>query len=163
MLTDSSIAAPKTVHTRRSLLEWPFGVDERPYAASLSGQPVLLPFDGSVEAQAAARVADAIAGQLHATVNVVSIIDTTPVPIPFPLDLAIGIAGEGVGGTIHHEQERRSPRPHQHRARASGRLGDIHRAGCPGGRHHSSGDAHQGGACRNGAAAAWTRRPCRQR
>ncbi len=73
---------------------------------SLSGRTALLAFDGSAEAVAAARVAHAMAVQLHATVNVVSVIDTTSVPIPFPLDRAIGIVSESAGETIHLEQER---------------------------------------------------------
>ena len=100
---DASSTAP---HARRSPLEWPFAGSERPYAPSLSGQAILLAFDGSAESEAAARVADAIAVQLHATVNVVSIVDATPVPIPFPLDLAIAIGGESAGGKIHQERER---------------------------------------------------------
>ena len=94
------------LHSRRSRLEWPFDGSERPYAPSLSDQAILIAFDGSTEAAAAAHVADAIAGKLHATVNVVSVIDTTPVPMPFPLDLAIGLGAEIAGGTIHQEQER---------------------------------------------------------
>lgn len=106
MTTNSPIVVPNSAHLRRSRLEWPFGDGEPSYASSLSGRAIVLAFDGSAESQAAARVADAIAGQLHASVNVVSVIDTTPVPIPFPLDLAIGVAGESAGGAIHREQER---------------------------------------------------------
>ena len=92
--------------SRVARLEWPFDGSERPASASLSGRPVVLAFDGSAESDAAARVADAMATQLHASVSVVSIIDSSPVPIPYPLDLAIGIAGEGAGGAIHEGQAR---------------------------------------------------------
>ena len=93
-------------HSRRSRLEWPFDGSARGYAPSLSGEAILLAFDGSTEAAAAAHVADAIAGRLHATVNVVSVVDTTPVPIPFPLDLAVGLAAESADGMIHQERAR---------------------------------------------------------
>lgn len=86
-------------------LEWPFGDGKRPYAPSLSGRLVLLAFDDSAEAASAARVTDVIVTRLHATVRVVSIVDTTPVPIPFPLDVAIAMGEEGSGGTIHEERE----------------------------------------------------------
>ena len=89
-----------------SRLEWPFGDSERPYAASLSRRAVLLVFDDSAEAESAARVVDAIATRLHATVSVVSIVAATPVPIPFPLGVAIAMGEEIAGGTIHEEQER---------------------------------------------------------
>ncbi len=93
-------------HSRRARLEWPFDGSARRYAPSLSGEAVLLAFDGSPEAAAAARIADAIAGRLHATVKVVSVVDTTPVPIPFPLDLAVGLVAETVDGMIHEERAR---------------------------------------------------------
>ena len=99
--------APSTAHhSSRSRLEWPFDGNACPYATSLSGEAILLAFDGSTEAATAAHVADAIAGRLKGTVNVVSVFDTTPVPIPFPLDLAVGLVAENAGGTIHQEQER---------------------------------------------------------
>jgi nucleotide-binding universal stress UspA family protein len=66
----------------------------------------VLPFDGSVEANAAARIAAALADRLNATVTVVSVVDTTPVPIPFPLDRALAMVGEGGNGPLHQEQER---------------------------------------------------------
>jgi nucleotide-binding universal stress UspA family protein len=93
--------------SRHARLEWPFDAGARPYAPSLSGRAILLAFDGSTEAAAAARMAGAMASQLHALVNVVSIVDTTPVPIPFPLDVAIAIGEESAGGQIHQAQERR--------------------------------------------------------
>ncbi|MEO5815057.1 MAG: universal stress protein [Gemmatimonadaceae bacterium] len=105
VLTDAAVATARDARSVRPLPEWPFG-GERPPTASLSGQNILLAFDGSTESEAAARVAAAIGDTLHAPVNVVSIIDSTPIPIPFPLDIAIGIAGESGGGAIHDEQER---------------------------------------------------------
>lgn len=87
------------------LLEWPSGSRDRPSPLTLEGRTVVLGFDHSPESGAAARVAWAIAARHHATVNVVSVMDTTPVPIPFPLDMAIGMANEVVGGEIHREQE----------------------------------------------------------
>ena len=87
-------------------LKWPFGDSTRPGGSSLSGRVVLLAFDESAEAAAAARVTEAIVTRLHATARVVSIVDTTPVPIPFPLVVAIAMGKEIAGGAIHEEQER---------------------------------------------------------
>jgi nucleotide-binding universal stress UspA family protein len=98
-------ATPSAHHSRHAPLEWPFDGSERPAAPPRSGQTILLAFDGSTEAASAARVAAAIAARDHATVTVVSVVDTTPVPIPFPLDLA-AIGRESSDGTIHEEQER---------------------------------------------------------
>ena len=95
--------APAGIGTR---LEWPFDGGKRPYETSLSRRTILLAFDDSAEAASAARVANAIATRLHATVRVVSIVDTTPVPIPFPLGVAIAMGEEMAGGTIHEERER---------------------------------------------------------
>ena len=94
---------PASISTR---LEWPFGDGKHRSTSSLSGSVVLLAFDESAEAASAARVTDAIGTVLHATVRVVSIVDTTPVPIPFPLDVAIAMGQETAGGTIHKERER---------------------------------------------------------
>jgi nucleotide-binding universal stress UspA family protein len=93
-------------HSRHSRLEWPFDGSERPDVPVLSEQDILLAFDGSAEAAAATRVTDAIARQLPARVQVVSVIDTSPVPIPFPLDLVIRLGAERAGSTIHQQQER---------------------------------------------------------
>ena len=101
-----SPVTPGAQRSPRSRLEWPFGSGERPYAPSLSSGAVLLAFDDSAEAASAARVADAIAARLHATISVVSVVDTTPVPIPFPLDVAISLGHELADGRIHQEQER---------------------------------------------------------
>ena len=96
-----STAAPDVVGNRP--LAWPFGVAARPYSPSISGRPVLLAFDTSPQAAAAARLVHAIAQQLHSTVQVVSVVDTTPVPIPYPLDLAIALHGEVADGVVHRE------------------------------------------------------------
>jgi nucleotide-binding universal stress UspA family protein len=88
----------------RPSLAWPFGAVERPYARSLAGRPVVLAYDGSADAAGAARVARAAARELSATVQVVSVVDTTPVPIPFPLDLALSLADEARDGAGHQEQ-----------------------------------------------------------
>jgi nucleotide-binding universal stress UspA family protein len=99
---------PRDGHSSSSPhLAWPFGKGERPYLPSLSGKDVLLAFDDSPEAESAARVVDAIATQLHAKVNVVSVVDTSPVPIPFPLDDALALVHERPHGTIHREREYR--------------------------------------------------------
>jgi nucleotide-binding universal stress UspA family protein len=92
-------------HTSSPMLrEWPFGSTDRPSPLTLDGRTVVLGFDHSPESAAAARVARAIAERHHATVRVVSVMDTSPVPIPFPLDMAIGMASEGAGAEIHREQ-----------------------------------------------------------
>ena len=97
---------PSSPASTSAPLEWPFGDNTRPFETSLSCRSVLLAFDDSAEAASAARVTDAIATRLHATVRVVSIVDTTAVSIPFPLGVAIAMSEEIAGGTVHEEQER---------------------------------------------------------
>jgi nucleotide-binding universal stress UspA family protein len=84
-------------------LGWPFGTGSTPHSLSISGQPVVLAFHASPEGAAAARVAGAIARRLHATVQVVSVVDATPVPIPYPLDIAIPLDGEAANGPAHRD------------------------------------------------------------
>jgi nucleotide-binding universal stress UspA family protein len=70
----------------------------------LSGRPVLLASDGSLESAAAARVAFALAERHHADIHVVRVMDSRPAPIPPPLDLAIAIADASIGDGVHTEQ-----------------------------------------------------------
>ncbi len=105
-VTPSEQALVPRSDPQHSTLEWPFGSTASEYAPSLLGTTILLPFDGSVEANAAARVASLLADRLHASVSVVSVMDTTPIPIPFPLDKALAMAAEVGKGTLHEEQGR---------------------------------------------------------
>src|SRR5205807_1449115 len=70
----------------------------------LHGRAVLLATDGSPAALAAARVANELARTHHASVHVVSVVDTRSAPIPPLLDTAL-VMGDVVGGEeIHREQ-----------------------------------------------------------
>jgi len=84
----------------------------------LQGRVVLLATDGSPCAVAAARVTYALAREHHATVHVVSVVDTRSAPMPPPVDLALAM-GDAIGGAeLHREQERSV------REELSGALGD---------------------------------------
>jgi nucleotide-binding universal stress UspA family protein len=70
----------------------------------LTGRPVLVATDGSPASLAAASVARGLAAQHHATVHVLSVMDTRSAPMPPPLDIAVAIADATIGDAIHAEQ-----------------------------------------------------------
>lgn len=103
----SNSAASFDPHRARpATLEWPFDGSERRNPKSYVGESIVVAMDGSPEADAAARVADAIASKLQGSIHAMSVVDTTPVPIPFPLDVSFAMAAETANGDIHRQQER---------------------------------------------------------
>ncbi len=72
----------------------------------LTGRVVLLATDGSPAAEAATRVAHALAGRHKARVHVVSAQDTRPVALPAPLGALLVMADAATGTAIHEGQVR---------------------------------------------------------
>ncbi len=72
----------------------------------LRGRILLLATDGSPASAAAARVTHALAQRHGATVQVVTVIDTSPAAIPPPLDLAHAMQGDASRGGVQHERAR---------------------------------------------------------
>jgi len=100
MPTSSDSASATATHVEEAT-----GASTQPHRPlDLHGRAVLLATDGSPAALAAARVANELARTHHATVHVVSVVDTRSAPIPPPVDLALAM-GDFVGGEeIHREQ-----------------------------------------------------------
>ena len=71
---------------------------------NLSGRAVLFATDGSPSAIAGAHVARELALKYHATIHVVSVVDTRGTAVPPPLDLALAMGDATVGSAIHAEQ-----------------------------------------------------------
>lgn len=71
---------------------------------NLAGRAVLLATDGSGGSIAGAHIALALAAKYHATIHVVSVVDTRSAPIPPPLDLMLAVGDEVVGAEVHQAQ-----------------------------------------------------------
>lgn len=76
------------------------------YQLELRGRVVLLATDGSPAAQAATRMAPALAARHHALVHAVRVIDTRPAPIPPSLDLGLAMADATTGDAVQERQVR---------------------------------------------------------
>lgn len=76
------------------------------YPLELSGRVVLLATDESPAAQAATRMAHALAARHGALVHAVSVIDTRSAPIPPPLDLGLAMADATIGAAVQERQVR---------------------------------------------------------
>jgi nucleotide-binding universal stress UspA family protein len=72
---------------------------------SFAGRTVLLAADDSPHSAGAAHVALDLAERLHASIHVLSVLDTRSVPIPPGIGGALQIAHEVVGSGVHAEQE----------------------------------------------------------
>ncbi len=78
---------------------------QRARPLDLAGRAVLLATDGSEASIAGAHVALALAKKYHATIQVISVVDTRPAPMPPPLDLALAISDAVIGAGVHQQQE----------------------------------------------------------
>lgn len=78
---------------------------QRARPLNLSGRAVLLATDGSEGSIAGAHIALALAAKYHATIHVVSVVDTRSAPIPPPLDIALAMGDAVVGAGVHTQQE----------------------------------------------------------
>ena len=78
---------------------------QRARPLNLSGRVVLLATDGSEGSIAGAHVALALAAKYHATIHVVSVVDTRSAPIPPPLDIALAMGDAVIGPVVHKQQE----------------------------------------------------------
>ena len=79
---------------------------QRARPLDLSGRVVLLAADGSEGSAAGAHIALALAARYHATIRVVSVVDTRTAPILPPLDMALAMTDDIVGAGVHEEQQR---------------------------------------------------------
>ena len=71
----------------------------------LAGRAVLLATDSSEASIAGAHVALALAKKYHATIQVITVVDTRSAPIPPPLDLALAMGDAVIGAGVHQQQE----------------------------------------------------------